>query len=274
MRPRIPRWLPGLLGIALAVALAVWLQSPYAVSVNTARMFAQVMLALAVLVFILVVLILVWSSSGRVALYQICDPARAAAIFDKKLEQARQNKQTGVWQKCARYLVWAYSANGETERELILLQSLKPAGDDAAALSLYHGDMALLSWDVGNYGAFGRELELARTYAAQSVPYGRSCRKVRRRLMELTARETILNGDYATALAYYVHQVKALPFYNVYGKIAAVYLLAGIYHLMDEHDSRDQFLAYVSRRGRKLHIAALARKRLQEKTTLEISAEL
>lgn len=250
----------------LALLLILFLKGQHVPDAGNAQGFARLMLFLPALFFVGFVIYILYgrrlTDRGLVALHYQCDPVAAIAIFNQKMDEAKAQQNNQAWQVYASNLAVAYYANNENDRAIRLLESLRPPANDAVARTIHHGNLAIMYWDNGDYEAFERDKEQAEAFFKlinNDQPAYKTCAD---QIDRLDARAAILQGNYDKALKYFEKQLNSIPMFNRYAKVTSLYMLAGIYHLMDKPIERDNCLRYVAAHGNKLHIAAVARERL------------
>lgn len=263
-RPKSRAW-PVVAGLLLAVLIILWLESPWAPGVYAAHVaaFAALLLAAIFLAGCLLVFVRLYlPGMGWVKLYLQCDPARAAAVFDAKLNAAQRRKDTETWQYMGRYLVSAYHANGEIDRALRLIATLKPSADDWAAMVKYYAALARLCWDAGNYGDFGRARNEAQKYMIMLSPSDKTCASCCAVMDKLGAYDAFLQSCPQDARDYFLARLNYLPWYNNYGRAQTLFALATAYYLTGDWDNSRKCLQFVIDRYPRLYLAKLARQKL------------
>ena len=257
-----------IIGIILALLLIIFLKGQHAPGTESAQGFARLMLFLPTLVFVIFVAVILYGrrfpDKGLAALHYQCDPEAAIAIFDKKLAEAKAREDNQAWQVYASNLAVAYHANNETDRAIRLLESLRPPTGDAVARTIHHGNLATMHWDKGDYDAFAQEKEQSEAFLKLVNRDHAAYKTCADQIARLDARAAILAGDYTGALTHFQQQLQHIPMFNRYAKVTSLYMMAGIYHLMDNAAERDNCLQYVASHGNKLYIAKVACEQLAQ----------
>lgn len=260
------RFLIGILVFVLGVAFIYKTFNP---NISPARFFS-----LAILV--LMALLILWAQfmkklagqflldSGLKALNRHCDPQTAIAVHTEKLNAARAKGEKAAEMLFLNNLAVAYHANGETEKALELLKSARVEANNAAIQMVHNGNMAILNWDAGNYDDFWRDKAIVDNYISMLNHKGPAYQNICRQMERIAARADILNGNYEKAVAYFTQQFQSIPPYDMYAKVSNMFILAGVYYLMGDKANYRKSLEFVAENGNKLHVAKLARQRLNE----------
>lgn len=258
------RVLLGLIVFILGVAFVYKNLNP---NISPARFFS-------IAILILMALLILWMQfmkklagqflldNGLRALNRNCDPETAIVFHTQKLEMARARGEKAATMLFLNNLAVAYHANGETEKALALLKDADIDANNPAIQMVHNGNMAVLNWDAGNYDEFWRCKAIVDNYVAllnnKSPAYQNICRQMER----ISARADILNANYEKALAYFTGQMQNIPPFDQYAKVSNMYIIAGIYYLMDDGANYRKSLEFVAQNGNKLHVAKLAREHL------------
>lgn len=256
---------PVFTGLLLAMLIILWLESPWAP-------YTHGIYVIALAVFLLVVMLLggglffftrlYLPGMGWFRLYLRCDPAGAVTIFDAKLNAAQQREDFETWQYMGRYLVAAYHANGEIDRAIRLIATLKPPADEWPAMVKYYATLARLYWDEGDYENFTRARNEAQKYMIMLSPADRlyaSCCAV---MDKLGAYDAFLQSRPQDALVYFLARLNYLPWYNNYGRAQTLYALATAYYLTGDWGNSRKCLQFIIKRCPGLYLAKLAGQKL------------
>lgn len=218
--------------------------------------------------FIVAILALNWLTrrhlldKGMSALSRACDPETAINEHTRRLEQARAKGNKAAENIYLNNLAVAYHANGETDKALQILRRIPMAADNAASQVLYHGNIAVLNWDKGDYDEFWYEKSIVDRYLDGLNPVTPEYKTMRNQAGRIAARGDILNGEYDRALEFFQRQLEFFPKFDLYARVSNTYIIAGIYFLMGDMPKYREALDFVANNGNKLYAARLARQRL------------
>lgn len=258
-----------LIVIIIFILIVAGIYKTFQINMSPARFFSVAILVLIVLIIVGMQVIKRLGGrflldAGLMALNRNCDPEKAIELHSQKLEAARSRNEKAAEMLYLNNLAVAYHANGETEKALSLLKSADIDQNNPAMQMVHNGNITVLNWDYGNYDEFWRGKMVVDNFIKmlgnKSPAYQSICRQMDR----IGARADILNGNYDKALAFFTSQMQNISPYDNYAKVSNMFIIAGIYYLMSDNVHYREALEYVANNGNKLHVARLARQRLNE----------